>query len=269
MGATPVPTSTPATTNFPYLSYVDFVGNIAIIVTSLAAIANNSRLLSFAWFQPSRLKVKQVQPALLFYLITHLVCLVAWLPHHCYMVLRWSAVPAFDYQLVFWTGFPVPVYMATVPIPFFLLTVDRILSLKPYLPNERFLRRVALRFSCLLQVAVAIVTAFVSTWGELPLDLQAIEGCAAYLCVLRHYRNLPVLYFRNSVETVNLVLAVYFTRLLRARELSATAAWGQQKHHRESHLRNRLVRNILMAEICVSMLPTYLAYAINIVSAST
>jgi hypothetical protein len=77
-------------TNFPYLAYVSLAGNVGIVVTSLAAIANISRLLYFNAYRPARLKVKNVQPALLFYLIAHLLCLTAWLPHHCYMVLWWS-----------------------------------------------------------------------------------------------------------------------------------------------------------------------------------
>jgi len=76
--------------NFAYLTYVNFAGNIAILVTSLIAVGIISRLLFFAWLRPSRVKVKEVQPALLFYLIAHLTCLLAWLPHHFYMVMWWS-----------------------------------------------------------------------------------------------------------------------------------------------------------------------------------
>ena len=74
-------------TDSPYLTYLNFGGNVATTVASLAAIANISRLLYFAWLRPSRLKVKQVQPALLFYLVVHLLCLVAWLPLFIYLVL--------------------------------------------------------------------------------------------------------------------------------------------------------------------------------------
>jgi len=109
--------------------------------------------------------------------------------------------------------------------------------------NERFLRRLALRFSCFLQVVVAIAATLLSTWGELPVNLEAVDGCQAYTCILLYYRNLPVLYFKNFVETVNLVLAVYFLRLLRAKEISNANTWVQRKRW---HLRNRLVRSILL-----------------------
>jgi len=69
------------------------------------------------------------------------------------------------------------------------------------------------------------------------------------------------------METLNLALAVYFFWLLRAKERSRVGAWEQQqKHKKGSHLRNRLVRSILVAEIAISTLPTYIAFALNLVS---
>jgi len=93
-------------------------------------------------------------------------------------------------------------------------------------------------------------------------NLKAAEGCQAYTCTLLRRRNLPVLYFKNSMETINLMLAVYFLWLLRTKEISSVTTKGHQ--HKGSYLRNRLVRSILLAEICVSMLPTYITFTINL-----
>lgn len=170
-------------------------------------------------------------------------------------------MPSYNYELVFWLGQPISVYQAVVPIPLFLLTVDRYLALNPLLTNGKTLRRLAFRFSCVCIAVAVVATILVNGVGELPLNMTAIAGCQSFSCTLLRFRNLPTLVFKNSVEVVNLVLAYFFLRAWRR----AVSKQHGVVRSAESALRDHLVRSVIIAEIVISVLPSLFGFIFGIV----
>lgn len=167
--------------------------------------------------------------------------------------------------MLFWAGQPSNLYNSVVPVPFFLLTVDRCLSLR--FTDVRRLRTGLFLFCCAWLAAVVLFTLGVSCYGELPLNATAIAGCQNTVCTFTRYKNLPVTYVKCVAGTVNLLLAAYFLLLFRAWRLrQREMGSGGSVVKSDSSLKNRVVRGVVIVEVTVSILPAYIGSVFGIVS---
>lgn len=116
---------------------------------------------------------------------------------------------------------------------------------------------------CSLILLVSLVLATGVNLLELPLDLDRVGSCQSSSCLLLKYRSLPQLLFKNSAEVGNLLLALYFFRLLGASGAAVEAAGGAAR--RESSLNNRLLRVVLIVEILANAVPNLISYFVNLV----
>jgi len=81
---------------------------------------------------------------------------------------------------------------------------------------------------------------------------------------LLKYRSQPQLIFKNSVEMLNLLMGLYFFRLLNSMGVSEDIFVGLTR--KEALLKNRVVRLVLIMEIYFNVIPNLLSYSINVVS---
>uniref|UniRef100_A0A915E9H4 Uncharacterized protein n=1 Tax=Ditylenchus dipsaci TaxID=166011 RepID=A0A915E9H4_9BILA len=78
-------------------------------------------------------------------------------------------------------------------------------------------------------------------WLELPLDLNKVKTCTSTVCLLIKFRTVPQLVIKTTFSTANLVLSIYFFKLLRAHQLYNS--------------KNRVLQIALLVEIFLNILP--------------
>jgi len=260
-------TPSPALTYFPYLNIVQ---NSVAVLCALMAISLNARLIYHGWVHQSKssnqaLKVRQLSKAMWFYLSVHLIGCVLTLPYNFYVVCNWRPAPLspYDPYTLYWLGLPLIAYYTMSPVPILFLTIDRCLALKVRSRNDNQLREWIFLFGCAILFVAAMGSLTVNA-AELPLDMDRVEGCQTFGCLVLKYRSQPQLLFKNMMELLNLLLALYFFRLLSSTSLAMEVSVSGAR--REILLKNRMVKCVLVLEIFFNVIPNITSYAINVMT---
>lgn len=151
--------------------------------------------------------------------------------------------------------------MSIVPIPLFLLTADRCLSM--HFTQLKELRHGLFIVCCAFTVVAVLGTLWRGGLAELPLNATAIEGCQTLTCTLTLYNDQPMGYYKTVAGVVNTVLVIYFMMLLRAREVRSQKVRAQTL---ATVLKARLVRAVIIIETVVSTVPFLVCQVLEPVS---
>uniref|UniRef100_A0A915D9C2 Uncharacterized protein n=1 Tax=Ditylenchus dipsaci TaxID=166011 RepID=A0A915D9C2_9BILA len=98
----------------------------------------------------------------------------------------------------------------------------------------------------LLALFIAYLSSTFIYLMELPLDLK--KECDIWACVVPKYRNLPQLFVKLFIGTMNIICSGFFFYLVR---------------HSSSTVKNRTVKATVLSEIFLNVIPAFIGYFFN------
>ncbi|KAI1703702.1 hypothetical protein DdX_14755 [Ditylenchus destructor] len=243
----------------PYLNVVEQVSNMTCMIVAIVLFSN--LLLRNAFGRQNALR--SISGTLTFYMTYHFICAITAFPCSFYQMIDWIRVlqssdrqlhKEWADQLGFWFGTFASNYIFVAPVPTLFLTLDRCLVLKFKWAYTKSLRTKMLVANCFVTCSVYLAVTGMSL-GELPLQLDKIMNCIANTCFALRFRTLHYYYTRLVVESINVMLSIYFFIMLR-------------RHHQtaKTSLRTRVVKLTLVADIAFSMVPNYIQLIFNTVT---
>lgn len=247
-----------------FSTYLNMIESPLCTLASVLTISLDSRLLYYGWFQPTRLRVRHLSSAMWLYLAGHTLAQLANLPYMVYLTGWWRPRDANIYNpyAIFWLGLANVVYMAVSPVPILFLTLDRCLALQFEWGWRHQVKNWIFHASWIALVALAAATIYTSLAWELPLDVPAVIGCQVVSCVMHVYHAQFSVLCKSLLESVNLLLAIYFLQALRRRTaMNGAAAGATVSQQKERRVKNRLMSMILWLEITLNVVPLWCGIA--------
>ncbi|KAI1696096.1 hypothetical protein Ddc_20710 [Ditylenchus destructor] len=179
--------------------------------------------------------------------------------YNFYLVIFWRP-PGTQYAYtpmgLYWMGLTNTNYVILAPLFVLQLTLDRSLTLAFGHRYSIFYQRFLMGLVAVVICITFIGTTFVSVL-ELPLDLEKVNRCPNFPCLLLKYRTQPQVVAKNVFTTLNLIGCLSFFYV---HKRSSNKSWTAKV------LKDRVVKCTVIFGLCFEIIPGYIFIAFGLLT---
>ncbi|KAI1700797.1 hypothetical protein DdX_16486 [Ditylenchus destructor] len=204
------PLNNQSTTVVSYLNTLNFTYDIVILVAHFTSIVLFLRILYFYHFKPHALRISALSKLLYMFLGTHIVLVLATIPYHIYLLLKWTSqanTVNYDPYVLLLLGVWVDCYVNASSAVAYFIMMDRWMALKFPFKYNTFISAWLLKIA-ILSVIFVCSASIVYGIIEIPLDMDKEPNRQNY----NDYGGC------SECRSINLHAAIFFF---------ATNTWGR------------------------------------------